>query len=35
MSARLRAVIVDDEPLALARMRRLIERDGRVDIVAE
>ena len=35
MSARLRAVIADDEPLALARMRRLIERDGRVDIVAE
>jgi two-component system LytT family response regulator len=35
MTPRLRAVIVDDEPLALARMRRLIERDGRIDIVAE
>lgn len=35
MNARLRALIVDDEPLALARMRRLIERDGRVEIVAE
>lgn len=32
---RLRAVIVDDEPLALARIRRLLERDGRIDIVAE
>jgi two-component system LytT family response regulator len=31
---RLRAVIVDDEPLALARIRRLLERDGRIDIVA-
>ena len=35
MTARLRAVIVDDEPLALARIRRLLERDGRIDIVAE
>ncbi len=35
MNTRLRAVIVDDESLALARMRRLIQRDGRIDIVAE
>lgn len=30
---RLRAHLVDDEPLALARLRRLLELNGRVDIV--
>jgi two-component system, LytTR family, response regulator len=30
---RLRAYLVDDEPLALARLRRLLEETGRVDVV--
>lgn len=35
MSRRLRAVIADDEPLARARLSRLLGQDGGVDIVAE
>lgn len=31
----LRALIADDEPLARARLRRLLEADGGVDVVAE
>ena len=32
---RLRALVADDEPLARSRLRRLLERDGGVDVVAE
>ena len=35
MTRRLRAVIADDEPLARARLSRLLGQDGGVDIVAE
>lgn len=35
MSARLRAMIADDEPLARARLRRLLDAAGTVEIVAE
>ena len=35
MNAPLRAVIADDEPLARARLRRLLDADGAVEIVAE
>ena len=30
---KLRAYLVDDEPLALARLRRLLERSERVEVV--
>src|SRR5215467_14131031 len=30
---KLRAYLVDDEPLALARLRRLLERSGHVEVV--
>jgi two-component system LytT family response regulator len=33
--ASLRAIVVDDEPLARARLRRLLEQQGGVDVVAE
>lgn len=29
---KLRAYLVDDEPLALERLRRLLEQTGRVDV---
>ena len=32
---RLRALVADDEPLARSRLRRLLERDGGVEVVAE
>jgi two-component system LytT family response regulator len=32
MQKKLRAYLVDDEPLALARLRRLLERTGRVEV---
>lgn len=35
MSTRLRAMIADDEPLARARLRRLLDAAGTVEIVAE
>lgn len=35
MSLRLRALVADDEPLARARIRRLLEADGHVEVVAE
>src|SRR3546814_18394289 len=35
MSTRLRAMIADDEPLARARLRRLLNAAGTVEIVAE
>lgn len=31
----LRAIVVDDEPLARARLRRLLEQQGGVDVIAE
>src|SRR5262249_49904907 len=31
----LKAFLVDDEPLALKRLRRLLERTGRVEVVGE
>ena len=30
---KLRAYLVDDEPLALHRLRRLLERTGRVEVI--
>jgi two-component system LytT family response regulator len=35
MSRRLRALVADDEPMARARLARLLGEDGAVDIVAE
>jgi two-component system LytT family response regulator len=35
MSARLRAVVVDDEPLARARLRRLLAQHPEVDVLAD
>lgn len=35
MTARLRALLVDDEPLALARLARLLSATGRVEIVGQ
>jgi two-component system LytT family response regulator len=33
--ARLRVLVADDEPMARTRLRRLLERDGGIDVVAE
>ena len=35
MQPRLRALVADDEPMARTRLRRLLERDGGVEVVAE
>ena len=35
MTRRIRALVVDDEPLARRRLRRLLERDPEVDLVGE
>ncbi|WP_242112834.1 LytR/AlgR family response regulator transcription factor [Luteimonas aquatica] len=35
MSARLRAIVVDDEPMALARLARLLREEDGVEVVAE
>lgn len=35
MITKLRALVADDEPLARTRLRRLLERDGGVEVVAE
>ncbi len=35
MSGRLRAIVVDDEPMALARLSRLLREEGGVEVVAE
>ena len=35
MSERIRAIVVDDEPMALARLARLLREEGGVEVVAE
>src|SRR5687768_2125345 len=35
MSERIRAIVVDDEPMALARLSRLLREEGNVEVVAE
>lgn len=35
MSGRIRVIVVDDEPMALARLSRLLREEGNVEVVAE
>ena len=35
MSGRIRAIVVDDEPMALARLSRLLREEDGVEVVAE